>query len=36
MPHIPGHPAEEEPVKNVVPEGTSFLMPDEPEDKGVV
>jgi len=35
MPHIPGH-VETEPVENVVPEGTSFLMPDEPEDTGVV
>ena len=35
MPHIPGH-VETEPVENVVPEGASFLMPDEPEDTGVV
>lgn len=35
MPHIPGH-VDTEPVENVVPEGTSFLMPDEPEDSGVL
>jgi hypothetical protein len=33
MPHIPGH-VDTEQEENVEPEGTSFLMPDEPEDSG--